>query len=267
MNPEILTYSLGSIDTHLHSRISCDSEMGLQAACRHALKLGLKALVFTEHADFDPSDQGCGFYDDRKYDEELAEARVAMGRALKIYKGVEITYQPQRRLQILEFIHQHQFDFTLGSVHIVGPQDVSRPEPAQKYYGTIEEEQAYGEYFQEVEKLIDSRLFDCLGHLDLCKRYGHLHFGPLIYRKYEKSFKRLLKRLIQSGMMLEINTSGLRQQVKETFPPYPAVMEYLKMGGTNLTLGSDAHRTQDVGYAFEKVLHEIPQLKKLKNIK
>jgi histidinol-phosphatase (PHP family) len=264
MNPEILKYPLGSIDTHLHSRISCDSEMGLQAACRQALKMGLKALVFTEHADFDPSDQGCGFYDDKKYQEELAEARVAMGRSIKIYKGAEITYQPQRRLQILEFIYQHQFDLTVGSVHMVGPQDISRPELAQKHYGTIEEEQAYGEYFREVEKLIDSRLFDCLGHLDLCKRYGHLHYGPLSYRKYEKNYKRLLKRLIQSDMVLEINTSGLRQQVKETFPPYPAVLEYLKMGGLKLTLGSDAHRAQDIGCDFEKVLHELPPLNQIK---
>ncbi len=264
MNLDILKYPLGSIDTHLHSRISCDSEMGLQAACRQALKLGLKALVFTEHADFDPSDQGCGFYDDRKYNEELAEARVAMGRALKIYKGIEITYQPLRRQQILDFIHQHQFDFTIGSVHIVGPQDISRPEIAKKHYSTIEEEQAYGEYFQEVEKLIDSRLFDCLGHLDLCKRYGHLHYGPLVYKKYEKSYKKTLKHLIQAEMMLEINTSGLRQQVKETFPPYPAVLEYLKMGGTKLTLGSDAHRVQDIGHDFGTVLHDIPQLNKIK---
>jgi histidinol-phosphatase (PHP family) len=264
MNPEILKYPIGSIDTHLHSRISSDSEMGLQAACRQALKMGLKALAFTEHADFDPSDPGCNHYDDRKYNEDLAEARVAMGRSLKIYKGIEITYQPQRRQQILDFIHQHQFDFTLGSIHIVGPKDISRPEIAQKHYGTIEEEQAYGEYFREVEKLIDSRLFDCLGHLDLCKRYGHLQYGPLAYKKYEKYYKKLVKRLIQSDLMLEINTSGLRQPVGETFPPYPAVLEYLRMGGTKLTLGSDAHQAQDVGAGFSRVLNDIPQLNKMK---
>lgn len=264
MNSEILKYPLGAIDTHLHSRISCDSEMGLQAACRQALKLGLKALVFTEHADFDPADQGYGYYDDRKYNDDLSEARVAMGRSLKIYKGIEITYQPQFRQKILDFIHQHQFDFTIGSVHKVGKDDVSWPELAKKYYNRMEEEQAYGEYFKEVENMIDSRLFDCLGHMDLCKRYGHLHFGPLAYRKYEKSYKKLLKRVIQSDMLLEINTSGLRQQVKETFPPYPAVLEYLKMGGTKLTLGSDAHRVQDIAQDFAKILHEIPQLNKIK---
>jgi histidinol-phosphatase (PHP family) len=120
MNPEILKYPIGSIDTHLHSRISSDSEMGLQAACRQALKLGLKALVFTEHADFDPSDQGYGYYDDRMYNEELAEARVAMGRSLKIYKGIEITYQPQYRQKIFDFIHRHQFDFTQELLRAAG---------------------------------------------------------------------------------------------------------------------------------------------------
>jgi histidinol-phosphatase (PHP family) len=65
-------------------------------------------------------------------------------------------------------------------------------------------------------------------------------------------------------MMLEVNTSGLRQQVKETFPPYPAVLEYLKMGGIKLTLGSDAHRVQDIGHDFGTVLHDIPQLNQIK---
>jgi histidinol-phosphatase (PHP family) len=264
MNPEILKYHLGDIDTHLHTRLSCDSEMAPLAACRRASELGLKAIVFTEHVDFDPTDQGYGFYDEVHFNDEMTECRVAMGRTLKVYKGAEITFQQQYRHQIFDFIHQHQFDLVIGSVHMVGLQDISRPELAEKHYGQVEEEQAYGEYFNEVEKLIDSKLFDCLGHLDLCKRYGHLHYGPLNYRKYEKSYKRIVKRLIQSGMMMEINTSGLRQQVKETFPPYAAVLEYLKMGGTRLTLGSDAHRTEDIGAGFKQVLHDIPQLRELR---
>jgi histidinol-phosphatase (PHP family) len=263
MNQEIQTYPLGKADTHLHTSLSCDSEMAPLAACRRASELGLRAIVFTEHVDFDPADQGYGFYDDIHFNDQLADCRVAMGRTLKLYKGVEITYQPQYRQQIFDFIHEHQFDLVIGSVHMVGPQDISRPELAEKHYRRTEEEQAYGEYFSEVEKLVDSRLFDCLGHLDLCKRYGHLHYGPMSYRKYEKSYKRIVKRLIQSGLMLEINTSGLRQQVGETFPPYPAVLEYLKMGGTRLTLGSDAHRPEDIGAGFAQVLHDIPQLKEI----
>lgn len=264
MNPEILKYPIGSIDTHLHSRISGDSEMSLQAACRQALKVGLKALVFTEHADFDPSDPGYDHYDGRKYDEDLAEARVAMGLSLKIYKGIEITYQPQYRQRIFDFIHRHQFDFTLGSVHRVGEEDVSWPELAKRYFGRLEEEQAYGLYFKEVESLVESRLFDCLGHMDICKKYGHIKYGPMLYKKYEKTYKKLLKLIVQSDMMMEINTSGLRQPFQETYPPYPALLEYLKMGGVKLTLGSDAHRVQDVGQSFDKVLQEIPQLKKIK---
>jgi histidinol-phosphatase (PHP family) len=264
MNPEILKYHLGDIDTHLHTRLSCDSEMAPLAACRRASELGLKAIVFTEHMEFDSELLGYGFYNGKKHQEELAECQVAMGRSLKVYKGIEITYQPQHRHRILDFINQHQFDFTIGSIHMVETNDISQPEVARKHYTRIEEEQAYGEYFNEVEKLIDSKLFDCLGHLDLCKRYGHLHYGPLNYRKYEKSYKRIVKRLIQSGMMMEINTSGLRQQVKETFPPYAAVLEYLKMGGTRLTLGSDAHRTEDIAADFKQILKDIPQLRELR---
>ncbi|MDQ7797326.1 MAG: histidinol-phosphatase HisJ family protein [Candidatus Edwardsbacteria bacterium] len=263
MNPEILKYQIGAIDTHLHSRHSCDSKMEPAAACRRAMELGLKALVFTEHVDFDPSDQGYGVYNDKAVESSLADCRVLSGKHLKIYKGVEITYQPQYRDQIEKFINSHKFDFVMGSVHMVGLDDVSWPELAQKYFGRMEEEQAYGAYFQEVLKLVDSRLFDCLGHLDLCKKYGFKHYGAMSWQKYQRPIKKILERAVQRDLMVEINTSGLRHDPQETYPGLPAVMEYLKMGGTRLTLGSDAHQAEHIAHGFTDILTKIPELKGL----
>lgn len=45
---------------------------------------------------------------------------------------------------------------------------------------------------------------------------------------------------------IEINTSGLRQFSKETFPGVDVLKNYRETGGKILTLGSDAHRAKDV---------------------
>lgn len=261
MNQEILKYQVGTIDTHLHTRHSCDSQMEPTEACRRAMELGLKALVFTEHVDFDPADQGYGVYDDRAIESSLAECRVMAGQHLKVYKGVEITFQTQYRDQIEKFIRSGRFDLVIGSVHMVGADDVSRPELADKYFGRLEEEPAYRAYLQEVLRLVESRLFDCLGHLDLCKRYGVRRYGAMLWQRYQRPIRKIMERAIQQGLMVEINTSGLRHDPQETYPALPAVMEYLKMGGTQLTLGSDAHQPEHIAFGFADVLTKIPELK------
>ena len=45
-----------------------------------------------------------------------------------------------------------------------------------------------------------------------------------------------------SGTALEVNTSGLRQMPRETYPPAAIVARYRELGGRAVTVGSDAHR-------------------------
>lgn len=264
MNNEILKYPIGTIDTHVHSRHSCDSDMDPLAACRKAINLGLKGLVFTEHVDFDPSDQGYGMYNDKAVESSIDDCQVAAGKHLKVFKGVEITYQPQYHDRISDFVKGHRFDFIMGSVHMVGNDDISRPDLSQIYYSANMEDSAYGRYFQEVMGLIESRLFDCLGHLDLCKRYGYKHYGPLSWKKYQKTITKILERAVQRDLMIEINTSGLRHDPRETYPSIQTIREYLKMGGTKLTMGSDSHEESHIALGFKETLIELPELKGLR---
>ena len=44
------------------------------------------------------------------------------------------------------------------------------------------------------------------------------------------------------GTALEVNTSGLRQVAGETYPSPAIVARFRELGGTRVTVGSDAHR-------------------------
>jgi len=54
---------------------------------------------------------------------------------------------------------------------------------------------------------------------------------------------------------LEINTSGLRQPLRETLPGADAVRRFRELGGELVTLGSDAHAAEDAGAGIKAGAH------------
>jgi histidinol-phosphatase (PHP family) len=226
------------------------------AALQAARARGLRALVLAEHVDFDPADQGYGYYDAEAVKKTFAEFRIPNSE-FRIFRGVEITYQPQYQDAIREFVRAGRFDWVIGSVHLVGPDDISRPEQRERYFTARDQRRAYGDYLGEVEKLVASGLFDCLGHLDLCKRYGHAYYGPMDRALFAPQVTRILRGVVEKGMYIELNTSGLRQDPGEPYPSLGVVREYLALGGDRLVLGSDAHAPEHVGYAFPEMLAAI----------
>ena len=57
---------------------------------------------------------------------------------------------------------------------------------------------------------------------------------------------------------MEINTSGIRQEAGESMPPLRTVKLFAELGGTVITVGSDAHKPEDVAAGF----HEVEKLLK-----
>jgi histidinol-phosphatase (PHP family) len=49
---------------------------------------------------------------------------------------------------------------------------------------------------------------------------------------------------------MEVNTSGLRQDVGETYPSAAIVARYRELGGRRVTVGSDSHRIQHFAYGL-----------------
>ena len=56
--------------------------------------------------------------------------------------------------------------------------------------------------------------------------------------------------LVDSGTALEVNTSGLRHPVAETYPPPAIVARFRSLGGRAVTIGSDAHRSEHFAFGL-----------------
>jgi histidinol-phosphatase (PHP family) len=57
----------------------------------------------------------------------------------------------------------------------------------------------------------------------------------------------VLKAIVHSGIALEINTSGLFQQLQSTMPSEDVISMYRSLGGELITIGSDSHYGEHLG--------------------
>lgn len=235
-------------DCHMHTRFSSDSDAPLEEMAEQALKLGMKRICVTDHYDMEYPG-GEFSLDTASYLKELEELGERYAGRLEIRRGVELGLQPHLGQSIRAYTRTHPFDYVIGSVHLVRGLD---PYDRDQYPGSDRE--LYREYFIcTLENIRSVTGFQALGHLDYVVRYGYGREKEYSYRAYADVIDEILRELICRGIALEVNSGGLKYGLG--FPnPHPDVLKrYRELGGELVTVGSDAHRPEHVGYGFSQV--------------
>jgi histidinol-phosphatase (PHP family) len=197
--------------------------------------------------DFIPEERNTGYFQYEPYMDEIARCRSIYGDKLVILAAIEIDYCPDLEREIANWLDGKQFDFIVGSVHYLrGLGNISEPRAAEFFAGKTAEE-AYGVYFDAVLKSARFGIWDALGHIDLVKRYGVRPYGAFDDRPFERVLDEIFATVISKGMALEINTSGLRQAPRQTYPEESLLRRYCSLGGARVTIGSDSHTAAHVG--------------------
>jgi histidinol-phosphatase (PHP family) len=236
------------LDCHVHTVHSGDSPAPLLDMCVRAVEVGITKIVFTEHLDFTPTDYSYGAFVYESWIREIESAREEFGGRLIIHRGVEVDYQERFRRKIEDYLGCHDFDYVLGSAHYV---DGIIMEDHEAYFPGKSAREAYLPYFDALRATVESGLFRTLGHIDLCKRHGARYFGPFRLDEFEDEMTGVLKTVVERGMMIEINTSGLRQAPAETYPTLDTLKLYHGLGGRNVAVGSDSHKPEHLGFGLE----------------
>jgi histidinol-phosphatase (PHP family) len=63
----------------------------------------------------------------------------------------------------------------------------------------------------------------------------------------------ILKHIIYQGKALEVNAAGYRYGLGAPNPQYSTLRRYKELGGELITIGSDAHKSEYLGYAYDRV--------------
>jgi histidinol-phosphatase (PHP family) len=238
------------LDAHLHTDLSPDSNVPIDAYAVQAVERRIAEIAITDHVDFDPSAPAFAhstFEERERIVREAAERWADRGVAIRF--GVEITWDRRWEAEIREHLARHTYDFVIGSVHVYRDSPYAADHVAAWVQGRTLPE-IVAPYFDEVGAAARSGLFDALGHLDFVKRYLAPHVTAADLRDAPELYEPILQALVDTGTALEINTSGLRQAAGETYPSTAIVARYRTLGGRAVTVGSDAHRADSFAWAL-----------------
>lgn len=238
-------------DYHLHSSFSGDSQAPMESMIQRCIDLGFTDMCFTEHMDYDypqPPGGGADFEVDLDaYERTLKSFQQMYASKIKVHFGIELGLQPHIAEKNASIIASRNFDFVIGSSHVCHRRDPYYP----PFFEGRTEAEAYLEYFSSIAENIRSFSdFDVYGHLDYVVRYGENKDKFYHYEDYQDIFEGVLTLLIQKGKGIELNTGGIKYGLKDLHPCLPILKRYRELGGEIITVGSDAHRPENLGDSF-----------------
>ena len=241
-------------DSHIHSAASPDSEVPPEEVIAILKKKGF-GCTFTEHIEYSADLKPFFCVDFEIYPKEYVKYKsdtVAM--------GVELSLIPQA----LELNRQHaantDYDFVIGSIHVVDGLDLgAKPDITREWFSKWGEE-AYLRFFKDsLEMVKANEFFDSFGHIDYISRYSTLPEENVLYDRYATQYDELLTALIERGKVIEFCTRRIGDELacKNLYKIYT---RYKELGGRYVTIGSDAHVADQLGYKFDLALDILNEI-------
>ena len=239
------------LDAHMHTELSPDSKVRLELYAAQAFERGIREIAITDHLDFMPGAPAYEYTDYRTRERTVRDAAERWAGKVTIRFGVELTYESRYEPQIRKHLAEHGYDYVLGSVHAMSDGPYARP-TIESFVEGRTLRQVVAPYFAETALLIRSGLFDTLAHMDQVKRWLTRWYTAADFAALPDVYEPLLVELAASGMALEVNSSGLRHTIGETYPAAWAVRRFRELGGDRVTTGSDAHLPDSFAFGLEE---------------
>ena len=237
------------VDSHIHTSNSVDAPVTstTENMVKQGIDIGLKMMTITDHCEvnrFGTNDSAWPRVE-RSFNDAKAMAQKYHGQ-IEVLAGVELGQAPQGFELAEKIIDRFDFEFVIGSIHNARcPQDFSEMDFSDP---SIDIDSMMEVYFNELYALTKWNKTDTLAHITYPHRYITGKYGiPVNMDKYWDILDATYKNLIHNGKALEINTSGLRQEIGATLPSKEYVQRFKDLGGELVTIGADAHMPRDLG--------------------
>lgn len=238
-------------DYHVHTYFSSDCKVNPREYIQKAIDEGMKEICFTDHMDYDyPDENGLAMFklDTESYFKELRQLRAEYFDSIKIKIGIELGLNPVNEEKNRALADAYPFDFVIGSSHIVDGKDPYYPE----FWSFRNTKEAIMDYYKAVLRNVTTYDdYDVYGHLDYVRRYVKDKDYVYVDEDFYDITDMILKNIIAKGHGIELNTKGLSNGLTYFVPTISLLKRYKELGGEIVTVGSDAHYTKSLGYAFK----------------
>ena len=237
-------------DSHIHTDNSPDGRFSASKMCEAAMEKGLDLITFCDHCEIDE------FYSDN-YDTrtvkafaDYCEAKERFSDRLTVLAGIEIGQPDIDKDFADKIVSAHKYDYVLASLH--HPHG-KMPDIKDIKYDKIDVYRFMEDYFSELYEIAKWDGCDALAHLTCpMRRIQGKYQINFDYSVIQEATDELLAEIIRQKKAVEINTSGLRQAVGRTMPDENILIRYRQLGGKYVTVGSDAHSTDDIGAGIKE---------------
>lgn len=250
-------------DFHVHSGFVKHTKSDLKAVVQTLERLNFSEVLIVEHFTY-PVALGSRLVRDEDKIETLYIERedipvhvknISLGdyieelnneqknTSIKILKGLEVDYFHECEEDIAALLSKYDFDILLGSCHFIkeGGQYSHLGLNAtlkETLRSKVEKSSYYEDFFNSTYKMVASKLFNFVAHIDFIKKM----IPPEEYNAdlSKRLMLPILKLMVENEVGLEINLKGL-EDVSSPYPAEDIIEIYKGFGGRKISIGSDSH--------------------------
>jgi len=253
-------------DWHTHN-LMCHHAIGsVKDYVKKAIELNLDTIGLSDHFPYDyleglngiPIEEySMNLKDIESYISKIEALKKKYQKKINVRIGFEIDFIENQinKLNIYLNKFKPRLDYILGSVHILFS-ETGRPWAMDdsrflEMYNSIGTNNVFLKYYQTLRKMINSTDFDfdIVSHFDLPKKFNKI---PSSSDELTNEINKTLDCVKKRHFTIEINSSGLRKEVKEQYPSENIIKTMYELD-IPILLGSDAHDPNELAYDFNKI--------------
>lgn len=163
-------------------------------------------------------------------------------QGVELRLGLEADYFAGGEKDLESFIAMADWDYVIGSIHYVDGWGFDNPE-TQFRFELVDLCELYDRFFNDVERMINSGLFDIAAHLDNLKVFNYRPSEELLLPYYE----RIAQALKRTNTTTEVNAGLFYRYLVKEMCPSSSFIDVLLRHDVPFTLSSDSHFPDDVG--------------------
>ena len=231
------------IDLHNHTALCNHATGTIEEYVQTAITQKIDIFGFSDHAPMNFDTYRMHFDEMQNYEAQVLHVKEKYAGKIEILLGYEVDFLEG---YIDQSVLDRKVDYLIGSVHYLGNWGFDNTEFIGEYKDKNMDD-VWQKYFDTIEKMAKSNLFDIVGHLDLIKVFNYLP-----KKDVRLLAKKALNAIKNANMVVEINAAGLRKPIGEQYPSHP-LLEMMADLDIPISFGSDAHEIEHIGFKKEEI--------------